>query len=85
MLGESLELLVEIGRLEARRRLLSQQAISKSVFQMTRLERSLASRQPKMSGHIETRHVGDFLRVMTQNLEKFIDESVDEYPKANEV
>lgn len=85
MLGESLELLVEIGRLDARQRLLSQQLISKSVSQMTRLERSLTARKPKMFDHVETRHIGDFLRIMTQNLERFIDRSVYEYPKANQV
>ena len=85
MLGESLELLVDIGRMEARQRLLSQQTISKSVSQMTRLERSLATRKPKMFDHIETWHVGEFLRIMTHTLAGFIERSVYEYPKANEV
>lgn len=85
LLGESLELLVEIRRLDARRQLVSQQIITKSLSQMTRLERSLAKRKPKMYDHIETRHVGDFLKIMTQVLEEFIDGSVHEHPKAIEV
>lgn len=85
MLGESLELLVEIAKLDARRRLLSQQVISKSVSQMTQLERSLATRKPKTIDRIETRHLGEFFKTMTQTLEKFLNSSVYEFPKQNKV
>lgn len=82
MLGESLQLLVEIRRLDARQRLVLQQVISKPISQMTRLERSLAKRKPKSYDPIETRHVGEFLKIMTQALEEFLDRSVYEHPKA---
>lgn len=85
ILGKLLDFLVEISRLDARRRLLSQQALSKSVSQMTRLERSMAKSKPKSFAHIETRHVGEFLKIMTQTLEEFLNGSIYGQPKAIEV
>ena len=82
MLGESLQLLVEIRQLDAKQRLVSQQVISKPVSQMTRLERSLVKRKPKPYDHTETGHVGEFLKTMTRAVEEFLDRSVYEYPKA---
>ena len=45
----------------------------------------MAKGKPKRVVDIETRHIGEFLKVMTQNLEEFIDGSVYEQPKAIEV
>ncbi len=85
MLGESLELLVEVSALEAKLRFLSQELDSKSLPQMTRLERSLTSRKPKIYDQTDTRHVGDFLKRMMQTLKTFIDGSLYKYPKGDEV
>lgn len=76
---------MEIGKLDARRQLLSQQVISKSISKMTRLERSLAKRKSKRSEYIETRRVGGFLTIMTQTLEEYINGSVFESSKTIEV
>jgi hypothetical protein len=85
LLGEALELLVEICGLKARLRYISHELDSKSLSQMTRLERSLILGKTKRTDQRGTHHIGIFLKIMTQFIESVIDDIEYGSPKELQV